>query len=221
MSRILFLATCVVVITTHRLSTYCEAAAPPKQRMQVGRYQLVVGQHNIVYVIDTATAQCWSRGPDLRWTDMGKPFDPKPGRTPKPLTLKLPTEPVELTVLQRRSKVIPGSEDRITLQLGDITAGQVLLSVRSDEGETLLDDTSVKPGEVVEFTVADRTFYIRLRELTNVLLGSNDFGVFEIWSKPPPVEPASEDDGADEKPDDSQDPVIEDADAESESKSSL
>jgi hypothetical protein len=102
MSRILSMATCVVVTTAVQLSAYCEAAAPPKQRMQVGRYQMVVGPHGYVYVIDTATGQCWNRSPDLRWTDMGKPWDPKPRPTPKkPLILKLPNEPVELTVLQR------------------------------------------------------------------------------------------------------------------------
>lgn len=218
MSRIMSLVMCVAVINGLLLSTYCEAAAPPKQRMQVGRYQLVVGQNGYIYVIDTATAQCWIRSPDLRWTDMGKPFDPKPRRTPKPLTLKLPNEPVELTILQRRSKPIPGSEARILLQIGDITAGQVLLSVRSDDGEVLLDDTSVKPGEMAKFAVGDKTFYIRLHELTNVLLGDNDFGVFEIWSNSPPVQPASEGDGGSEKPGDSDDPIVEDADAKSETR---
>ena len=217
MSRILSLAACVV-ISSLALSAYCEAAAPPKQRLQVGRYQMVVGPHGSVYVIDTATAQCWSRSPALRWPDMGEPWDPKRKQTPKkPLSFKLPDEPVELTVLQRRSKPIPGSENRISLRLGDITAGQVILSVRSDEDEVLLDDTSVKPGEATKFAVADKAFYIRLRELTNVLLGDNDFGVFEIWSKPPPVEPAGEDGGG-EKPSDTQDPASKEADAESESR---
>jgi len=184
--------------------------------MQVGRYQLVAGLHGRVYVIDTATAQCWSRGPDGRWIDLGNPFDAQRKRKPAPLSLKLPAEPVELTILQRRSKAIPGSEDRILLQLGDITVGQVLLSVRSDHGKLLLDDTSVEPGEVAKFTVADKTFYIRLRELTNVLLGTNDFGVFEIWSNPPPVEPAGKDDGGDEKTGVSEEPAIEEAGAKDE-----
>lgn len=217
MSRILSLATCVVV-SSLLLSAYSEAAAPPKQRLQVGRYQMVVGQYGAIYVIDTATAQCWSRSPDLHWTDLGKPWDPKPRPTPKkPLALKLPNEPVELTVLQRRSKAIPGSENRILLRLGDITAGQVILSVRSDEDEVLLDDTSVKPGEVAKFAVADKVFYVRLRDLTNVLLGDNDFGILEVWPPPPPIEPAGDDDDGAEKPGDSQDPATEDADAETES----
>jgi len=207
--------------TSLLLAAYSEAAPPPKQRMQIGRYQLVAGSGFAIFVIDTATAQCWSRGPDGRWVDLGNPLDPQPEQTPKPLSLKLSGEPVELTILQRRSKAIPGSEDRILLRLGDITAGQVLMSVRSDDGEVLLDDTSVEPGEVAKFTVADKTFYIRLRELTNVLLGTNDFGVFEIWSNPPPVETASEVDGGDDKPGVSEDPAIEDAVAKGESETLL
>lgn len=218
MSRIMSFAVCLAVASL-LLSVTSQAAPPPKQRTQVGRYQLVVG-HHVIYVIDTATAHCWCRGPDGGWVDLGTPFDRQPKRTPAPLSLKLPDEPVELTILQRRSKPIPGSEDRIFLQVGDITAGQVLLSVRGDEGEVLLDDTSVKTGKVAKFTVADKTFYVRLRELTNVLLGSNDFGVFEVWSNPPPVDVASEDEGGDEKSDAREGPATKDADAAGESESS-
>ena len=219
MSRIMSFAVSIAAVASLLLSPYSEAAPPPKPRSQVGRYQLVVGP-NSVYVIDTATAHCWSRGLDGRWVHLGTPFDPQQKRTPAPLSLKLPNEPVEMTILQRRSKPIPGAEDRIFLQVEDITAGQVLLSVRADEGEVLLDDTSIKPGKVARFTVADKTFYVRLRELTNVLLGSNDFGVFEVWSNPPPVEAVSEDEGGDEKSGATEDSSIKDADTEDESESS-
>ncbi len=121
----------------------------------------------------------------------GQQRKPQRERQRSPLSLKLPAERVELTAVQRCSKAIPGSEDRLLVQLGDITAGQVLLSIRSDDGEVILDDTSVKQGDVVKFSVGGRTYYIRVRELTNVLLG-DDFGVFEVSSSPPPPTPEND-----------------------------
>lgn len=44
-----------------------------------------------------------------------------------------------------------------------------------------------------------------------VLIGTNDFGVFEIWSHPPPVEPANEDDRGDPKPNAGRDAASQDA----------
>jgi hypothetical protein len=77
-----------------------------------------------------------------------------------------------------------GDHETSFLKLGDITEGQVLLSVTSDGPDSLMDERSVQVGDVVEFQVAKKTFYVDIRELRNIAIGT-DFGVFEISSSRP------------------------------------
>jgi len=159
-----------------------------KEAPAVARYQLVVGLDGRVYVLDTATGQCWSKEPGGQWRDEGSPLDPAAAEKKKapagPVRLKLPEKTVKLTILQRRSKPIPGSDERILVRFGDVTAGQTLVSVRTDEGDVLLDDTSLRPGEAAGFRVGEKPFTLKLRELKNFLVG-DDFGVVEITAGSP------------------------------------
>lgn len=165
------------------LLTQPSVASAGDEGAQIGRYQLAAGMDGL-HVIDTTTGQCWSKSRDGEWVDEGSPLKAKAKPQREPVRLELKDESVQLTVRQRESKPIPGSRDRILLHLGDITEGQALLSVKTDRGETLLDDTSVKQDAVVEFSVDKKKFYIQVRELRNILVGT-DFGVFEISSRPP------------------------------------
>ena len=97
--------------------------------------------------------------------------------------LALPNEPVRMTVLQRHTKAIPGSQEQVQLSLDDITGGQVLLSIRGPGGK-IVDTVSVKNGDVVPFAVGRHEYYLRVVELRNFLTG-DDFGVFEISAEPP------------------------------------
>ena len=121
-----------------------------------------------------------------------------PKRPAGPVRLKLAEKIVKLTILQRGSKPIPGSDGRVFVGLGDITAGQVLLSVTTDAGDVLLDDTSLRPGDAVEFHVGKKPFTLTVRALNNFLVG-DDFGVVEISAGSPEKDPG-------EKPKDSKKP---------------
>jgi hypothetical protein len=168
-----------------------------------GRYQFVVAD-NIMYVIDTATGQCWSK-PLLSksWKNHGSPVAKRPAEVPAPpLSLRLPTDLVTLTIKQRSSRPIPGSGNRIRANLDDITGGQVILSINADRDVVLLEETSVKPGEIVVFEVNEQKFYARVKDMTNVLIGT-DIAVIEIASSRDDF-PAKESDVVAEKDDDDQ-----------------
>ena len=97
--------------------------------------------------------------------------------------LALPNDPVRMTVLQRHTKVIPGSQEQVQISLDDITGGQVLLSIRGPDGK-IVDAVSVRAGDVIPFAVGRHEYYLRVVELRNFLTG-DDFGVFEISAEPP------------------------------------
>ncbi len=106
--------------------------------------------------------------------------------------LDLPADPVQVTVLQRGTKALPGSKDTVKLNLGDITGGQVLLSIEGPGDKTIVDTCSMWPGKVVPFEVAGSRYYLKVVDLRNLAVG-DDFGVFEISTTPPAGSEAAED----------------------------
>jgi len=191
------IAACIVTILAVSLSDHLIAAPPSAAHRQIGRYQMVVGFNGTIYVLDTKTGHCWSRVSRGRWTDEGNPTLTKEETADSPPTLVLPQEKVQLTIKQRRSKPIPGSDDRILLRIDDITGGQVLISVRDDRGEVLLDDVSVDEGDVVSFKVSEESYFVRVAQLKNFLTGE-DIAVLEIASNAEVLRPAEEAENSEE-----------------------
>jgi hypothetical protein len=96
-----------------------------------------------------------------------------------------PEDPLRLTVVQRSSKPIPGFHGAVNVKIGDITGGQVLLEILSDESlRPLVDTVSVQAGDAVSFEVQDTRCYVSVIELRNFLMG-DDFAVLEISTTPP------------------------------------
>lgn len=98
--------------------------------------------------------------------------------------IKLPEDPLRLTVVQRRAAVIPGSRDRVLLWVGDVTEGQVLVAVCDHRGKPYLRTRSVREGDTAVFRIDGNRYYLSVVELRNFVVG-DDFGVFEISSEPP------------------------------------
>jgi hypothetical protein len=98
--------------------------------------------------------------------------------------LRLPEDPLRMAMPQRHEEVIPGSHGRLVLGLGDITAGQVLVTIHQKGGDPVLPLRSVKPGDVVPFKVRGQAYYLSVVELRNLLFGP-DLGVFELSQRPP------------------------------------
>ena len=155
---------------------------------QIGRYRLVPVLGNHIFLIDTATGQCWSRALDGEWRDEGNPTLSKtraPAReakAPAP-ALNLPEKSVELTVLQREERAIPGSDGSVRIRLGDISDGQVLLTVVSGDESHLLERVSVSQDDKVEFSLGKAKYTVHIKELRNLFIG-DDFAKITVAKNP-------------------------------------
>jgi len=109
---------------------------------------------------------------------------PMPKEAPVKPVLALPRDPLQVTIVQRRTKAIPGSDETVTLRVGDITGGQVLVEIAPVDGPPLLDMVSMKPGDLAKFQVGDKTYHLTLAKLQNFLFG-DDLAVFEVSTRPP------------------------------------
>jgi hypothetical protein len=137
----------------------------------------------LLFLIDTTTGQCWSRSENGDWHDAGNPTKKKAKKSERTeervvSSLKLPEKSVEVTVVQREERAIPGSEGTVRLRLGDVTDGQAFLEVVTSD-ETLLPRKSIRQGDSVEFTVDKKKFTARVVELRNILIG-DDFAKLTI-----------------------------------------
>jgi hypothetical protein len=106
------------------------------------------------------------------------------GEKRKAPELALPEDPLALTIVQRQSKTLRGSRGTVRIRIGDVTGGQVLVEVLSRSGPPLVDTVSMKPGDVAQFRVAERGYYLTLVKLRNFLIG-DDFAEFEVSTKRP------------------------------------
>ena len=89
---------------------------------------------------------------------------------------KAPLTPagVRLTIKQRSNAWLPGGE--LKLHLDDITGQQVTVSVTDDAGRVIFAPKSVKKDD--RFTVAGMEIVVV--RLENILIGSDDFGEFDV-----------------------------------------
>lgn len=99
--------------------------------------------------------------------------------------IELPSDPLRMTVVQRHGKDVPGFHGAIKVKIGDITHGQVLLEIVSEEVlRPVVDTISVRVGDVTPFRLGNAEFYLSVVELRNFLIG-DDFAVFEISTTRP------------------------------------
>lgn len=96
-----------------------------------------------------------------------------------PQQLDLPEEAATFTVVQRCSKRLPGSREYLRVVIGDITAGQVLLRLRTADGKTVIGQTSVKAGDHLSFLVGANRYTLSVKQLVNLLFG-DDYAVLEV-----------------------------------------
>jgi tetratricopeptide (TPR) repeat protein len=102
-------------------------------------------------------------------------------------SLALPEDPLQLTIVQRTSEIIPGSNPALSVRIDDVTGGQVLVEVLSDSELPLVNRISMRPGDAVRFPAGGRSYYLTLIRLNNFLFGG-DFAVFEVSARRPSAE---------------------------------
>jgi len=91
----------------------------------------------------------------------------------------LASQTVQLVVFQRTSEPIPETQNALNLYLGDITQGQVLLSVGEHTTSDIVKRISVTRGDIVRFEYQTRSYSMKILRLVNRLTGP-DFAVIEL-----------------------------------------
>lgn len=90
-----------------------------------------------------------------------------------PPTLALPPEGTRLTVPQRSTAFVPGSDGRVRVRLGDVTRGQVRLTLTDADGTQRIAPTSAKEGDALPFVLGRDRYYVTVVELKNRLVGED------------------------------------------------
>jgi len=99
--------------------------------------------------------------------------DTAPAGTP---ALTLPAGGARLRIVQRSTAAVPGSDGLLRVHLGDITRGQVQLTLARADGATLIAPTSVKEGDALPFVLEDGRYVVTVVDLKNRLVG-DDYAV--------------------------------------------
>jgi len=80
---------------------------------------------------------------------------------------------VEFSVSQRTTTPLPRSDGKLLLTLDDITAGQVLVTLSWHDGKSVVATRSLRQKDIVAFTVSNHVYKLKLKKLTNVLIGED------------------------------------------------
>jgi hypothetical protein len=92
---------------------------------------------------------------------------------------KLTVLPAAVTVSQRSTTAIPGSNGKLILSIDDITHNQVMASLATNAGAPVSPTRSMAPRDEVKFKFGASSYYLRLKELDNALIGE-DYATFVI-----------------------------------------
>jgi len=99
---------------------------------------------------------------------------PEPAATPSAQAL------TKIAVVQRRSERLPGFDNRLTVYVGDVTAGQVLVRVAvAGTARDVLPQCSMRIGDEVPFEFEQQPCALVLLRMVNLLIG-DDFVEFAV-----------------------------------------
>jgi len=96
--------------------------------------------------------------------------------------------PVEFSLVQRTTTALPGSKGRVVVTIDDITKAQVRTALSWQDGTEIVTARSLRENDAVTFRAGGYTYKIKLKKLTNLLVGE-DSARFELWPGTP--EPAA------------------------------
>lgn len=112
----------------------------------------------------------------------------RPASTP-PIVLKAPAE---FSLQQRATLPLPGSGGKVVITIGDITRGQVLMTLSWASGPPILGARSLRQGDSTSFELSGHLYRIKLVKLDCHLVGQ-DHASFRLWHTTPMMETALRD----------------------------
>ena len=92
--------------------------------------------------------------------------------------VKIQGLPISFTIQQRSTLKVPGSQGLLAITIGDITRGQTIVSMLSNN-QILAGPISMKPGELRTFSFDDNQYRMQLDILDNSLAGE-DYATFTL-----------------------------------------
>ena len=98
--------------------------------------------------------------------------------------LELSVLGARITLVQRHDDEVPGSDGRLRVHIGDITRGQVALTLTNVDGRSLIPTTSVEEGDRLAFSFGGRRYGLAVLELRNELIG-DDTAELEFYAGKP------------------------------------
>jgi hypothetical protein len=119
---------------------------------------------------------------------------PAPLQQPAPPGPVLVDLPIEMTVKQRTTTPVPGSEEALSVTIDDVTRGQVMVSLAGKDGNVVLGPTSLAEGKSAKFKLGEKSYSVTLSELDNELVGEDSARL--VFSDSLPAEGASTGDSA-------------------------
>ncbi|MEM6471654.1 MAG: hypothetical protein AAF802_18990 [Planctomycetota bacterium] len=153
--------------------------------------------------LDTKTGALWRMDVGGEWTPIDSPVKtathPADTVVAKKLTLSVPKDGIKMPMMQRETRPVPGSSNRLWVKIGDITAGQVFVEVISSNGQRLVERTSLKEEEFLSFKMGEQKFYLQVTEMVNHLLSRDLCTVRISTMKPKPSQklPTEQDESTD------------------------
>jgi len=129
----------------------------------------------LLLVLAIGMAAAWGLGTGTHWwtsaqTESDECTDPP---------LELPNGAARITVAQRSDADVPGSAARLRVHLGDITRGQVELTLAHSDGRTLVATTSVRETDRIPFVFGAQRYHLSVLSLRNRVAGK-DTATLEI-----------------------------------------
>ena len=91
--------------------------------------------------------------------------------------------PVEITLAQRTQLAVPGSDGQLFAAIDDVTAGQVVVTLTSEDQTPVFGPLSMKLDDQHDFTFQDYPLRIQLKKLSNALIGE-DYATLVILPQP-------------------------------------
>ncbi len=123
-----------------------------------------------------------------------KQDSPAPLQQPPATAPMLVDLPIEMTVKQRTTTAVPGSDEALRITIDDVTRGQVMVSLAGKDGNVVLGPTSLAEGKSAKFKLGEKSYSVTLSELDNELVGEDSARL--VFSDSLPAEESSTGDSA-------------------------
>lgn len=136
-----------------------------------------------VLVLTPELREAWQQAGELTVELRGARGESSLRLRARPDRLRLGGADGAFAVVQRRAGTVPGTNGWLQVRLEDITAGQVLLSVRDGTGNLVVAQRSVVAGDRLEIPLPDGKLHLKVRRLVNLLIG-DDQAEFVVAAQP-------------------------------------